>query len=86
MGDIVTIKWLSYSHSYNTVTLSLWTNKNEKVKTIAHSYNDSGIIDWLVDIPVWYSVDTLYNIHICSTAFTNTFSQSLGYIRINHAH
>lgn len=86
MGNIVSIEWTSSSHSYNTVTLSLWTNKNERVKTICHSCNDTGSVDWLVDIPVWYSVDTLYKIHISSTAFTNTFSESLGYIRINHPH
>eukprot|EP01084_Bolivina_argentea_P235471 396224_1 len=84
-GDWVDISWNSYHHTFNTVLISLYTRKGEKVKVITHSNTDNGHINWLVDIPIWYSVDTLFEIRISSTAYTHLYSKS-GYIRIDHPH
>ena len=82
-GDTVSILWNSHHHSFATVAISLFTRRGEEVRSIAKSADDKGSIQWLVDIPIFYSVDTLFQIRISSTAFTHTYSES-GYFRINH--
>ena len=84
-GDTVSIKWNSYHHTFGTVTISLLTRKGEEVRSIAKSADDNGSILWLVDIPIFYSVDTLFQIRISSTAYTHKYSES-GFFRINHGH
>eukprot|EP00484_Ammonia_sp_Unknown_P022953 CAMPEP_0197035816 /NCGR_PEP_ID=MMETSP1384-20130603/13499_1 /TAXON_ID=29189 /ORGANISM="Ammonia sp." /LENGTH=129 /DNA_ID=CAMNT_0042465915 /DNA_START=131 /DNA_END=520 /DNA_ORIENTATION=- len=84
-GDWVNITWNSQQHTFNTVTIGLFTQKGEKVLTIVHSADDNGLLHWLVDIPVFYSVDTLFELRLSSTAYTHVYSKS-GYFRINHPH
>merc|ERR1712013_294503 len=63
-GDWVRIIWSSFHHNFNTVTVALFTRKGQKVRTIAHSADDNGEIGWLVDIPTFFSVDTLFELRM----------------------
>ena len=84
MGNWVSIKWTSLNHKFSSVKIVLYTNHNEIVRYICHSCPDNGYIDWLVDIPTYYSVDTFYEIRIYSTGFDHLYQKNRGYIKINH--